>query len=134
MPRNEARHKVDGTWVLKWKKVRKEVNGKLAWVRIVKARLTARGFKDMQAFAEHIKTYSEAATKWAQRAINGHAAQMGHTLFSIGISAAFLKGMAFKEIAQLTGDPPPAKGTNCFPRIRRVAPPTATRDARLRYQ
>ena len=51
MPRSEARNKVDGTWVLKWKKVRKEVNGKLAWVRIVKARLTARGFKDMQAFA-----------------------------------------------------------------------------------
>ena len=97
LSRSEARNKVDGTWVLKWKKVRKEVNGKLAWVRIVKARLTARGFKDMQAFAEHIKTYSGTATKWAQRAINGHAAQMEYTLFSMDISAAFLKGRPFKK-------------------------------------
>ena len=50
MPRSKARNKVDGTWVLKWKKVRKEVNGKSTWVRTIKARLTARGFKDTQAF------------------------------------------------------------------------------------
>ena len=91
--------------MLKWKKVRKEVDGKLSWVRIVKARLTARGFKDMQAFTENIKTYSGTATKWAQRAINSHAAQMDYTLFSMDISAAFLKGMTFKETADLTGEP-----------------------------
>ena len=28
MPRSKARNKVDGTWVLKWKKVRKEVHCK----------------------------------------------------------------------------------------------------------
>ena len=50
MPRSKARHKVDGMWALKWKKVRKEVNGKSTWVRIIKARLTARGFNDAQAF------------------------------------------------------------------------------------
>ena len=98
MPRKDARNKVDGTWVLKWKKVRREVNGVQSWVRIVKARLTARGFKDMQAFTENVKTYSGTATKWAQRAVNAHAAQMGYTLFSMDISAAFLKGMTFKEI------------------------------------
>ena len=54
MPRSKARNKVDGTWVLKWKKVRKEANGKNTWVRIIKARLTARGFKDTQAFHEKI--------------------------------------------------------------------------------
>ena len=105
MPRREARNKVDGTWVLKWKKVRKEVNGKPAWTRIVKARLTARGFKDIQAFAENIKTYSGTAANWAQRAINSHAVQRGYVLFSMDISAAFLKGMTFAEIAELTGEP-----------------------------
>ena len=51
MARKGARNKVDGIWVLKWKKVRNEINGKLSWARIVKARLTARGFKAMQAFS-----------------------------------------------------------------------------------
>ena len=39
MPRNKARNKVDGAWVLKWKKVRTEVNGTSTWVIIIKARL-----------------------------------------------------------------------------------------------
>eukprot|EP00975_Prorocentrum_lima_P044712 9365536-Prorocentrum_lima.AAC.1 len=58
MPRKDSANKVDGTLVLKWKKVRKEVQGQQSWVRIVKARLTARGFKDMQAHTGNIKTYS----------------------------------------------------------------------------
>ena len=105
MLRKDAKNKVDGTWVLKWKKVRKEVNGKRTWVRIIKARLTARGFKDAQAFEENIKTYSGTASKWSQRAVNAHAAQMQYTLFSMDISAAFLKGMTYKKIAEVTGEP-----------------------------
>eukprot|EP00975_Prorocentrum_lima_P030600 6419426-Prorocentrum_lima.AAC.1 len=58
----------------------------------------------MQAFEEHIETYSGTATKWAQRAVNAFAAQTGYTLSSMDISAAFLKGMTFKEIAKETGD------------------------------
>eukprot|EP00975_Prorocentrum_lima_P065278 12902538-Prorocentrum_lima.AAC.1 len=61
-------------WVLKWKKSKKEVQGQQSWVqswvRIVKARPAARGFKDMQAYTENIKTYSRTATKWAQRVVN----------------------------------------------------------------
>eukprot|EP00975_Prorocentrum_lima_P055742 11684371-Prorocentrum_lima.AAC.1 len=37
----------------------------------MKARQTARGFKDMQAYTENIKTYSGPAT-------NGHSAQSTH--------------------------------------------------------
>ena len=37
MNRAEARNNVDKTWVLKWKKVRKEANAKQSWVRIFKA-------------------------------------------------------------------------------------------------
>ena len=81
------KNRVDGTCVLKWKKIRKDNK----WLKIVKARLTARGFKDMQAYAEQIKTYSGTATKWAQRAVNARAAQEQHTLFSFDISAAFFE-------------------------------------------
>eukprot|EP00975_Prorocentrum_lima_P052898 11087964-Prorocentrum_lima.AAC.1 len=58
----------------------------------------------MQAYAEHIKTFSGTATTWAQRAVNAYAAQTGYTLFSMDSSAAFLKGMTFKKIAKETGD------------------------------
>eukprot|EP00975_Prorocentrum_lima_P044537 9333225-Prorocentrum_lima.AAC.1 len=58
----------------------------------------------MQAYTENIKTYSGTATKWAQRAVNACAAQMNHTLLSMDISAAFLKGMTFREIASEAGD------------------------------
>ena len=96
---------MDGAWVLKWKKVRKEVNGISTWIRIIKARLTARGFKDVQAFAENVTTYSGTASTWAQRLVNQHAAQFQHELFSMDISAAFLKGMAYQKISEMTGEP-----------------------------
>ena len=105
MLRSKAKNKVDGTWVLKWKKVRKEIDGKSCWTRIIKARLTARGFKDLQAFSDNVTTYSGTATKWAQRMVNQHAAQFQHELFSMDISAAFLKGMTYDKIAQITGEP-----------------------------
>ena len=105
MKREHAKDKVDGTWVLKWKKVRQEVNGVSTWVKIIKARLTARGFKDIQAFSENVTTYSGTAAKWSQRLINAHAAQFEHQLFSMDISAAFLKGMTYEKIAEITGEP-----------------------------
>eukprot|EP00975_Prorocentrum_lima_P064527 12898101-Prorocentrum_lima.AAC.1 len=58
----------------------------------------------MQAYTENIKTCSGTATKWARRAVNAYAAQDNYTLFSMGILAAFLKGMTFKEIAKETRD------------------------------
>ena len=105
MSRSKAKNRVDGTWVLKWKKVRKEIEGKNSWVRIVKARLTARGFKDLQAFRDDVTTYSGTASKWAQRMVNQHAAQFEYEIFSMDISAAFLKGMTYEKISKITGDP-----------------------------
>lgn len=104
--RSESRNPVDGTWVLKWKYVKvKDSSGKEVEKRIVKARLTARGFKDIQAYAENIATFSGTSSKSAQRAINGFVAQHEYVLFSMDISAAFLKGLTFQEIAELTGEP-----------------------------
>ena len=61
--------------VLKWKKVKKEIDGETSWVRIIKARLTARVFKELQAFRDDVTTYSGTASEWAQRMVKQHAAQ-----------------------------------------------------------
>ena len=103
MARSRARNRADGTWVLKWKKVRKDINGVSTWVKIIKARLTARGFKDIQASSENVTTYSGTASKWGQRLNNQHAAQLQHQLFPMDVSAAFLKGLTYEKIAALTG-------------------------------
>ena len=52
-----------------------------------------------------MKTNDEIATKSGQSMINGFAAQQGYTLFSMDISAAFLKGLTFQQISELTGQP-----------------------------
>ena len=58
-PRNKSTNPIDGTWVLKWKSVRgTNDKGEEVTKRIVKARLTARGFKDLQAFDEDVDTFS----------------------------------------------------------------------------
>ena len=102
----ESENIVDGTWVLKWKSVKtKLADGSEATSRIVKARLTARGFKDMQATQECIATFAGTATKPAQRMVCAFAAQHEYTLPSMDISAAFPKGMTFTEIAAATGQP-----------------------------
>ena len=101
-PRHECKNLGDGTWVLKWKSVKDE-HGRES--RIVKARLTAIGFKDMQAYNEMIATFSGTATKAGQRAVCGHAAQHEYEIFSMDFSAAFLKGLTFEETAKMTNKP-----------------------------
>ena len=72
---------------------------------MIKARLTARGFKGVQAFSDDHQTYSGTASKWGQREINIMAANTGYRLFPMDISAAFLTRMTFKGIAALTEEP-----------------------------
>eukprot|EP00975_Prorocentrum_lima_P011689 2486315-Prorocentrum_lima.AAC.1 len=57
----------------------------------------------MQAYIDNMKTYSGIATKCAQRVVNAFAAQNNYVLFRRGISAVFLKGMTFEELAKDTG-------------------------------
>jgi len=124
-PRSKSQNPIDGTWILKWKSVKgTDAAGQETTKRVVKARLTARGFKDLQAFDEDIDTFAGTASKASQRMVNGFAAQHSYTLFSMDISAAFLKGLTFTEIAQLTGQPkrsvqfiPPK---NCIHLLRRL--------------
>jgi len=124
-PKNKSTNPIDGTWVLKWKSIKgTNAKGEETNIRIVKARLTARGFKDLQAFENDVATFSGTASKASQRLVNGFAAQHEYVLFSMDISAAFLKGLTFDEISKLSGQPkrsvqfvPPK---NCIHLIRRL--------------
>ena len=79
---------------LKWK----SVNGK----RIIKARLTVRGYKDQQA--SELQTYAGTATRWSQRIVNFMVVQKQWRLFSADVGQAFLRGLSFKQIQEMDGE------------------------------
>ena len=91
--RKESKNLVDTRWVLTWK----QIEG----VRSVKARLTMRGFKDMQ---QDLETFAGTTSRAGQRLVNTIVAQNANmVLFSFDVSQAFAKGMTFEEYAKLTG-------------------------------
>jgi len=106
--RKDATNVLDGRWVINWKEqyvAPKVEGGKPTFKWSIKARLTARGFKDVQAFNDNIATYSGTANKASQRIICAQAAQSCTVLWSMDIGSAFLKGISFAEIAKKTGTP-----------------------------
>ena len=86
---------IDARWVLRWKR---GPDGK----RVIKARLTVRGFKDLQA--AEVSTFAGTTTRWGQRLVCSLVANHGWDLFSADVGAAFLKGLTFKKLAELTGE------------------------------
>jgi hypothetical protein len=93
-PRRAAKNIIDSRWVLKWKKV----DG----VRVIRARLTVRGFKDLQANA--LRTFAGTTSRWGQRLVNSEAAQRGWALFTADVSQAFLRGLTFEQAALMKGE------------------------------
>ena len=97
-------------WVLRWK----IIDG----VRSVKARLTVHGFKDVDA--DWLQTYAGTASRWSQRVVTAVSAQQRWEILTADVGNAFLKGLTFKELAQLTGEPErrvafhPPKGYESF--------------------
>ena len=83
----------------------------------VKARLTVRGFKDLQGSS--LATFAGTTSRWGQRMVLAVAAMHKWALFSADVGAAFLKGLTFDKLAALTGEP-----------LRQVAftPPTGSED------
>ena len=77
-------------WVLRWK----EIDG----VRSIKARLTIRGFED----TADVTSYASTASRWSQRLVVRIAVQHGWQLWVSDISTAFLRGMTFQELSELT--------------------------------
>ena len=93
-PRQGARNVLDSRWVLKWKMI----DGR----RQVRARLTVRGYRDVQA--PDLKTFAATTSRWGQRVVSAWAAQNRWTLFSCDVSQAFLRGLPFSEIAKMKGE------------------------------
>ena len=92
-PATQARNRVDTRWVFTWKLV----NNK----KIIKCRLTMRGFRDRQIDME---TFAGTASRSGQRIVNSVVVQENDfVLFSFDVSQAFAKGMTFEELARLTG-------------------------------
>ena len=94
IPIENCKNLCTSRWVLKWK----EING----VRSVKARLTIRGFQDMQS---DLATFSSTAARWTQRLILSVCTQRAWEVFVADISTAFLQGLTFAEIAKLENTP-----------------------------
>ena len=100
MRRTLARNLIDSRWVLKWKLQAQQGSGNKS--RQIKARLTAKGFKDLQGSA--IKTFSGTTSRWGQRLIVAVCVQFGWKLQSADVSQAFLRGITFQSLSELPGE------------------------------
>ena len=97
--RRHARNIIDTRWVLKFKWV--EENGKQ--VRIIRARLTVRGFKD--SGKADVDRYAGTSSRSSQKIVCSEAVCRGWEIISADISKAFLQGVTYKELAEPTGEP-----------------------------
>ena len=98
--RRAARNTIDTRWVIKFKWVQQ----KGAWVRTIQARLTVRGFKDSGKF--DVDRYAGTSSRSSQKVVVSEAAARGSDILSADISKAFLQGVTYKELAELTGEAP----------------------------
>ena len=87
---------MDSRWVIRFKRM---PDSSL----IVKSRLCIRGSKDGQI--EMLDTFAGTASRYGQRAVNIVAATKRWLLWSLDVSQAFLKGLTFEEVSQMTGTP-----------------------------
>jgi hypothetical protein len=97
----QAYNVMDSRFVAKWKKTLGK-DGKMT--RIIRMRLALRGFKDKEA--DRLASHAATTSRLSQRIINSETA--GHPNFvtvSIDISKAFLQGLTYDELADLTGEP-----------------------------
>jgi hypothetical protein len=69
----------------------------------VKAKLTVHGFKDVEA--DELTTFAGTATRWGQRFIVATSAQMLWCIATADVGSAFLRGLTFQQLAELTGQP-----------------------------
>ena len=77
--------------------------------RYIRARLTVRGFKDRDA--NNVSTYAGTSTRYSQRLVASVAAIKKWDLATADISKAFLQGVIYDELSEITGEP---KRDVCF--------------------
>eukprot|EP00971_Amphidinium_carterae_P001637 32933-Amphidinium_carterae.1 len=100
-PRNRCKNIIDIRWVIRWKFIVCPVTN--VRKRGIRARLTARGFKD--ASGDDQSTYSATATRLSQRLVASEAACRNWELAQVDITKAFLQGVSYEELAAESGRP-----------------------------
>jgi len=108
--RHGARNIIDCKWVLKWKwdtdtvGADQSASGQAgASRRVIRARLTIRGFKDVDK--GNVATYAGTSQRFSQRILVSEAVIHGWPIATSDISKAFLQGVTYEELAELTGEP-----------------------------
>ncbi len=109
--RQGASNVIDVRWVIKfkWETPTADANasGRQASearaVRSIRARLTVRGFKDNQK--NDVARYAGTSSRAGQKILVSEAVRRHWPICTADISKAFLQGMTYKEMAELTGEP-----------------------------
>ena len=93
---------MDVRWVGKWKRVL--VKGDASRnTRVIRMRLTLRGFKDQDA--QDLETYAGTSSRASQRVVISEAVCRGWELMTIDVKKAFLKGISYEELSRVSGAP-----------------------------
>ena len=70
-------------------------------IRVIRARLTIRGFKDREK--ADVDRYAGTSSRLSHKVLVSEAAAHGWDITTTDISKAFLEGVTYKELAELTG-------------------------------
>ena len=103
-----ARNIIDCRWVLKWKHELIATEATTEAVqqktrRVIRARLTVRGFKDLEKHL--VDRYAGTAQRYSQRVLVSEAVMRGWDIGTTDISKAFLQGVTYQELSEMTGEP-----------------------------
>ena len=108
-PRATSKNVIDSRWVLKWKHELASIDATESksaqqvgrWV--IRARLTVRGFKDAEKHL--VDRYAGTSQRYSQRCLVSEAVRRGWSIATTDISKAFLQGVTYQELSELTGEP-----------------------------
>ena len=106
-PRSSARDVIDVRWVIKfkWDAPTSDASGSRPTeartpIRTIGARLTVRGFKDQQK--ADIDWHAGTSSRCAQKLIVSEAARNGWDICTADVPKAFLQGVTYEELSELT--------------------------------
>lgn len=72
-------------------------------VRVIRMRMTQHGFKDSEA--EGLLTYAGTSSRVSQRIVVSEVVCRSWTFVAIDVQKAFLKGISYEQLAELSGEP-----------------------------
>ena len=107
-----AKSITDCRWVIKWKQevaaisvadASKQSGASTVSKRVIRCRLTVRGFKDRDA--QNLDSNAGTSQRYSQRLVCSEAAHRGWPICATDISKAFLQGVTYEELSSLTDEP-----------------------------